>query len=282
MTLAELCEPFFEYVCRLNRTARKGGDVPESSIRSELLRLLADLKTKSQAESKLHEQYLKVELPLIFFADSLISESRLKCAGMWNKNRMAYDRKELAGDEKFFDLLEETLQDPSADATERLKIFYTGLGLGFTGWYAGQIDYLKRKQKELAARIGVNTSPEAKGKIVPEAYENLDTRNLIEPPVAKMAGLSLLLGGLTVLMLGLNVMIFRQHSRDLADRLATIASFEKLMLNQPLEQKSAEATEEELLEEEMLEEEEVDDLDDAPPSRRSAARRRAAADDEQP
>ena len=277
MTLVELCEPLFEYICRLNRTARKGGDAQEPAVRSEVLRLLADLKTKAQAESKLHEQFLKVELPLIFFVDSLISESRLKFAGNWNKNRMAYDRKELAGDEKFFDLLEETMADPSGDANERLKVFYTCLGLGFTGWYSGQMDYLKRKAKEIAARIGVNTNPEAKGKIVPEAYEKLDTRDLIEPPVAKMAGLAILLGGLTVLMLVMNVLIFRQHSRDLAGALTTILSFDKLMNNQPVETVASE-------EEEMLDEEEevMDEEEESPPPRRSSSRRAASEETTRP
>ena len=38
------------------------------------------------------------------------SESTLPFAAQWNQNRLAYERNELAGDEKFFDLLEETIQ----------------------------------------------------------------------------------------------------------------------------------------------------------------------------
>ena len=36
----------------------------------------------------------------------MISESSLPFAAQWNQNRLAYERNELAGDEKFFDLLE--------------------------------------------------------------------------------------------------------------------------------------------------------------------------------
>jgi type VI protein secretion system component VasF len=264
MTLSDLCEPLFEYVCRLNRTARKGGEAQEPAVRSEVLRILADLKAKSQAESKLHEQFLKVELPLIFFVDSMISESRLKFAGNWNKNRMAYDRKELAGDEKFFDLLDESLQDASADASERLRIYYTAMGLGFTGWYSGQLDYIQRKMKEIAARISVNTNPEAKAKIVPEAYEKVDTRNLIEPPGAKLAGTVISLVGLTILLLTMNVLIFRQHVRETGTALRTIVTTEKLLNNEPIDEKAAAAVEDPSKETE----EEEEDLP-PPPSRRN-------------
>ena len=51
---------------------------------------------------------------------------------------------------KFFDLLDETLNDPSDEATERLKIFYTCLGLGFSGWYAGQSEYLRGKMLDIS------------------------------------------------------------------------------------------------------------------------------------
>jgi cytochrome bd-type quinol oxidase subunit 1 len=44
-------------------------------------------------------------------------------------------QRQLAGDEKFFDLLEETLNDSSEDASERLAVYYTCLGLGFMGMY---------------------------------------------------------------------------------------------------------------------------------------------------
>ena len=59
-------------------------------------------------------------MPLIFFVDSLISESTLPFAAEWNRKRLAYERNELAGDEKFFDFLDETLAEKGPDADERL------------------------------------------------------------------------------------------------------------------------------------------------------------------
>ena len=36
MTLPELCEPLFLYVCRLNRASRKGGELSMERVRNEL------------------------------------------------------------------------------------------------------------------------------------------------------------------------------------------------------------------------------------------------------
>ena len=36
MTLAEVCEPLFLYICRLNRLARKGGEQDADQVRTEL------------------------------------------------------------------------------------------------------------------------------------------------------------------------------------------------------------------------------------------------------
>ena len=157
MNLLELTEPIFQYVCRLNRLARKsgGGKTGETSfiakspgqtptaprvasleyavVRSEVKAMFEDFLTRSNSDMRLNVQARKVELPLLFFVDSMISDSALPFAAQWNQNRLAYERNELAGDEKFFDLLEETMKDSSEDASERLAVFYNCVGLGFSG-----------------------------------------------------------------------------------------------------------------------------------------------------
>ena len=58
----------------------------------------------------------KMKLPLKFFVDSLISESSLPFAAQWNQDRLAYKDNELAGDERFFELLEDDKKDPTKDS----------------------------------------------------------------------------------------------------------------------------------------------------------------------
>ena len=135
MTSLELCEPLFNKVCLLNRLGRKGApQVSYDRLRAEIESLFKDVGARAETDPALRSQWAKLELPVSFFVDSMIAESRLSVAAQWHQRRLAYERKELAGDEKFFDLLDETLADPGEEATERLKVFYTCLGLGFCGW----------------------------------------------------------------------------------------------------------------------------------------------------
>ena len=49
MTLLELCEPLFQYVCRLNRSARKGGSYEPTRVRAEIDALFEEAKAKAAA-----------------------------------------------------------------------------------------------------------------------------------------------------------------------------------------------------------------------------------------
>src|SRR5690606_4028756 len=140
MTLLELTEPLFQYVCMLNRIARNPGgeDLTMEALRPAIVRMFADMAEQAEERERLGAQYRRMEMPLIFFVDSMIAESQLTLAPAWNKSRLAYERNELAGDEKFFDLLDETLGGKGGGADERLEVYYARPGPGFQGWYAGQ------------------------------------------------------------------------------------------------------------------------------------------------
>jgi type IV/VI secretion system ImpK/VasF family protein len=210
VTLFDLYEPLFQYICMLNRLARKESNeaVEYASLRAEIDALLDSINKRAQSHPVLALQAKKLEMPIIFFIDSIISESHLHCAAQWHKNRIAYSQNELAGDEKFFDLLDETLADQSAEATERLVIYYVCIGLGFTGWYAGQPEYLRRKMETIAKRIGVEKL-ESVARICPEAYQFVDSRNLIERPSSKIGAIALIFLALTLVALAVNFYLFR-------------------------------------------------------------------------
>jgi type VI secretion system protein ImpK len=223
MTLEELCEPFFHYVCRLNRSSRQASAVEMGTVRAQIKQLFDDMAATALPDPYLAEQYARVELALIFFVDSTIAESVLPFASAWDQQRLAYERKELAGDEKFFDLLEETVVETTDAAIERLVIFYTCLGLGFTGWFAGQPDVIQAKMRELYVRIrGAAGAAKAGGLVCPEAYENLDTRNFIERPGRKLATMGILLAIMAVVLLVSNIVIYKLSSSQLAETLEQI------------------------------------------------------------
>jgi len=224
MTLAELCEPLFHYLCRLNRSARSGGSCDFNTVRSEVAQIFERMKNGAAQSQELTEQFEAIKDVLTFFVDSMIVEGRLSISEQWHKERLAYAFNELAGDEKFFDLLEETLENKSRAASERLVIFYTCIGLGFEGFYAGKPDYLKRKMREMGARIKDYINIDDKSRTCPEAYDHLDTRNLVEPPGTKLLGIIIAIVGLLVVLFITNVYMYRQASHDLTKALKIIVA----------------------------------------------------------
>ena len=180
MRLVDLCEPLFQYVCYVNRLARKGGSMPPKELEARLESLLAEIEMKAKADPRFALAYDdKVRWALMFFADSMVRQSRLPYAATWSG--LAPKRGNKAGDEQFFDKLDQTLEEDGEVARERLAVFYTCLGLGFTGMYAVEPDAVEKvirpKMREVFARIGGRVD-EQPGRMCPEAYENIDTSEL--------------------------------------------------------------------------------------------------------
>ena len=222
MTLLELCEPLFQYICRLNRSGRKGGTFEPAFVRAEIDAFFKNMKQRAAEDPNLTSQFDKIEMPLIFFVDFMIKESALPFARQWKE--IAYEHNELAGDEKFFDLLDETLADPSQAATERLSVYYVCMGLGFTGWYTGQPEYLRKKMLEIAARIRGIMDVDEQTRICPEAYEYVDKSDLVQPPGMKLLGIFIALVGMAIVMFVANFLLFRTTASELQAALQKIIS----------------------------------------------------------
>jgi type VI secretion system protein ImpK len=220
MTLLELCEPLFQYVCSLSRTAKTSNVLETNQVRSKIKKLLDEMRANSSASHELANQYEKIELTLIFFVDFMIKESRLNLTSEWIE--MASERSELAGDEKFFDLLDEDLADPSKEASERLSIFYTCLGLGFTGVYTGQPESIRQLMLKISSRISDMMDADEESFICPEAYENVDTSNLIEPPGTKLVGIGIALVGLIIVWFIACFCLFVWTSDEVSNAVKTI------------------------------------------------------------
>ncbi|MFI5379853.1 MAG: DotU family type IV/VI secretion system protein [Tepidisphaerales bacterium] len=232
MTLLELCDPLFQYMCRFNRSARKHVAMELSSVRADIKAMLADMRARANATASspgaagynpvLPSQFEKVELVLMFFVDFTIKSAGLPNAAEWQE--LAFERKELAGDERFFELLDETLADRAEAANERLLIFYTCMGLGFTGWYTGQPEYLRKKMMECAGRVRNFILVDQQSRICPDAYENVNTANLIEPPASSLVGIMIVLLGMGIVLIGAYVYYYKSASDGLLAILNTIIS----------------------------------------------------------
>jgi hypothetical protein len=189
-------------------------------VRSDIKKIFEKMKSESLNSAELTSQYEKIELPLIFFVDFIIKESKLTFAYDWYE--LGRERNELAGDEKFFDLLDENLADPSGAAAERLVIFYTCIGLGFTGVYAGQIESVQRLMSKISARISDMMDADEKAYICPEAYENVDDRDFVEPPGTKLVGIGITLLGLIIVWIIAYFSLLHSTLEDVGESLKTI------------------------------------------------------------
>jgi type VI protein secretion system component VasF len=190
------------------------------SVRARIRGLLDEARSRAGAQPGMAEQFGKVELALIYFADFMVKESRLPFAREWRE--LAHERNKLAGDEEFFDILEETLADRSKEADARLCVLYTCLGLGFTGFYTGQPEYLRKKSMEISTRIRQYMDSDASAKICPEAYEHVDTSNLIEPPGRSLVGFGIALVGLIIVLFIANAFLYVDGSKSLLTSLSKI------------------------------------------------------------
>lgn len=224
MTLVECCEPLFQYVCRLNRSARKGVSPEMGQVRSEIKTALSECRTRATA-SRLTEQYDKSEIILLYFTDFMVRESKLAFAKQWQD--LAQERGKMGGDEDFYDQLDETLKDPSEAATQRLGIFYTCLGLGFTGWYTGQPEFLKKKQLEISSRLRGLMDADRSSRICPESYENVNTSDLVQPPAKKLVGVGIVLVGLALTLLAGNVALYLDKQGRMKNALNALTDKQK-------------------------------------------------------
>jgi len=244
MTLLELTEPLFQYICRLNRVARKSGtpgrgdtttftikgtSVPRGMsldyavVRSDVLATFEEMDQKAAKDFRLSSQIKKMKLPLKFFVDSLISESGLPFAAQWNQDRLAYKDNELAGDEKFFELLEEDKKDASEEASERLAVFYVCIGLGFSGIYFQQPEFLKNTMFTIAPRIKRMIDADEMARICPDAYEGVDARDFTEPPSRKVLVISLIFLCLIVAGVISYFLLYSNYSHQVNESLKAIA-----------------------------------------------------------
>jgi type VI protein secretion system component VasF len=226
MTLEELSEPLFQYVCKINRSVRRGAIPEQNHIHADITGIFDDMRTKAAATPGMLAQYdaEKLELPLMYFVDSTINNSsKLPYAHLWTRlAEQRYDKGR--GEEAFWELLEETMKDRSREADERLKVFYTCLGLGFAGIFEDTPDHIKRTMKDIAARLRINRDSGPGGRIVPEAYENVIRKPLELRTDRVVLIVILAIIGMVVVLFVANMVLYRNAISNFTNALNHIVS----------------------------------------------------------
>lgn len=231
MTLADLCEPIFLHLTRLNRLVRKGGAPDEGAVWHELTSLFVEAREKAAGLPGLGAQFSRVEVPLLLFADETVRQTGLPWAANWPG--LASQHPTNPDESVFFDLLDETIDDRTDAASERLGIYYTCLGLGFRGDRAAQPQYLKRKMQEIRPRLRESGAVDS-ARLTPEAYDHLRAGREIDVVVGDYVGMiSLVLVVLVAALFAFIGLGYRQAGRGLASSLDAIESVHSSVFGEP-------------------------------------------------
>jgi type IV/VI secretion system ImpK/VasF family protein len=223
MKLLELYEDFFQYICCLSRTAKTQAHPDMTRVRSEIKELLQQAGKNASADPRLAQQAARVELPLIFFADNLMANSRLHFAAQWAQKPLAQERNESRGEERFFvDFLEPDLMDPEEEAAERLAIYYVCLALGFRGIYQAHPEKILWYMEQIFPRIRQWMLNDPRTKISDQAYAHTDVRVLTEPPSNKIAAVAVAFVFLTLSVLVVYYALYADAVKVLTDSVETI------------------------------------------------------------
>src|SRR5208282_1273285 len=76
MTLLDLCEPLFIFVCKINRSKRKGGPVFDpAQLRAEVDRIMRGMVQQSTTERDLPRRYNLLKPVLLAFVDGMAAQA---------------------------------------------------------------------------------------------------------------------------------------------------------------------------------------------------------------
>ena len=129
--LEKLCNPIFQCLCNYWNLSCISKMVDREKFLFDIAKLLEDARKKAHKDPQLEREFYWIEKPLVFFIDYMVKEGRFSFREEWRE--LARNYNELSGDEKFFELLMETLDQP--DFRNSFVLFYIMLGLGFDGVY---------------------------------------------------------------------------------------------------------------------------------------------------
>lgn len=174
-TFFEICDSLILYVAILNHRKNAGEQFVYKDTRDQVFDFLFALKTEIAKNQKQQIRLKQLYLSLMFFVDFMIVEMKLDFSDHWDENRIAYEEKEMTGDEKFFSIAESFFENYDEISQDSLKVVYSCIMVGFSGMYKEHADQLQLLIDKIIIRI-----PTLKGAAIPfeDVYKNVDNRKL--------------------------------------------------------------------------------------------------------
>jgi type VI protein secretion system component VasF len=138
--LEKLCNPVFQCLCNYWQLSRITTMVDREKFRQDITALLEEARRKALKDPRLEREFSWIQKPLVFFIDYMVKEGCFPFREEWWELSRNYN--ELSGDEKFFDLLAETMKNPDVESS--FTLYYIMLGLGFDGVYRYKQDNIEQ------------------------------------------------------------------------------------------------------------------------------------------
>jgi type VI protein secretion system component VasF len=157
--LEKICNPILTCICNYWQYVHVGNHPAKEKFQGDIEFLLENAKEKAAKIPALSREYLKIEHSLVFFIDYMVKEGEFPFSRDWQVLARKYN--ELSGDEKFFNLLTDALND--GEAGDSVSLYYIMLGLGFEGIYHNDHGYIEETMKQCAEKfpeaLDIQTEP---------------------------------------------------------------------------------------------------------------------------
>ncbi|GHV42090.1 hypothetical protein AGMMS49546_19610 [Spirochaetia bacterium] len=147
--LEKICNPVLTCICNYWQYVHVGNHPAKEKFQGDIEFLLESAKEKAAKIPALSREYLKIEHSLVFFIDYMVKEGEFPFSKDWQVLARKYN--ELSGDEKFFNLLSDALNDP--EAGDSVSLYYIMLGLGFEGIYHNDHGYIEDTMKRCSEKF---------------------------------------------------------------------------------------------------------------------------------
>lgn len=209
--LEKLCRPLLTCICDYGQYINAGNAPDREEFLRRINMLLAEAKEDAAKSPALEKEFSRIERPLIFFVDYMVKEGGFPFSREWRE--LARNYNELSGDEKFFDMLAEALDDP--DSGKILEVFYTMMGLGFDGIHRSNPEYIERRMKVCASRFSHAKFDVSSEVLTPVDPEKLKTAAVRKNSPLRSVRLALILSAVFMTAaFGINLSAFLNATED--------------------------------------------------------------------
>jgi len=155
LTIESICRPILLLVCQMRRRCGTANPPELNEFTAELNMRLDEVRSNAQKNPAISREYVRIEKSLFFFIDYVVTTGPFPFAREWRP--LARKFQELSGDEKFFDMLTEAIEEPDSDAL--LEEYFYIMALGFDGVHRNDPGFIERKMKVCLARFAAGVPP---------------------------------------------------------------------------------------------------------------------------